>query len=651
MMCHRLCLTFCLVYSVRHGSLASDTPIVEYSSDGHSEYHPGTLPLLLSGPHGGTYKDPAIPTRVDGCCPLSRCKQSECTWPVTRCTGSSTGCTITLGSDYNTRNITLSLSDAIYARTGKRPHVVVANLHRSLMDPNGAVEGAAQDNPTAVRAWNEYHAFLARVESQIIGQFQNGLLLDIHGHAHTEGWIELGYLLGSRALNGQGQDLDAERSSISHLAKVHASTPFEQILRGDGSLGALLSSPSYGGYRTVPSPTDPGPDDGNYFSGGYITRTYSGKLDAIQIELPSALRSSSAQIVQEGVTNLAAAAIHFMSLWYDTPTTGTTTTTSAHTSTTRDILTTTLQPGTTTTLQNIGNGIQSGDRVFLRVRDGTGNHIDVQGSAVQARWKSRGNWQAMTIEKENGGAINSGDTVYLKAHTGVHVDVQGETVQARWQDHGDWQAMKIQKRSGGSGAVLSNDVVCLEAHTGKHVDFEDSVARARWHDCGDWQAMLIEKEVDGAMFSGDSIQLLAHTGKLVDVEGTTVQARWSEAGEWQRLVLINPAGGVIFSGDVVFLKCHTGAFIDIEGSVVKARWNDQGHWQQLVIEKKHGDGAIMPGDTVVLRAHTGKMLAVQGDDVQARWVDRGTRQYFVLQKSALRRMSATGLSVLSEVLV
>merc|ERR1712039_422706 len=78
--------------------------------------------------------------------------------------------------------------------------------------------------------------------------------------------------------------------------------------------------------RTVPSPTDPGPHGGKYFSGGYITRTYSSKLDAIQIELPSALRSSSPQIVQEGVTNLAAAVLHFMSLWYDTPTTSVATT-------------------------------------------------------------------------------------------------------------------------------------------------------------------------------------------------------------------------------------------------------------------------------------------------------------------------------------
>jgi len=328
-----------------------------------------------------------------------------------------------------------------------------------------------------------------------------------------------------------------------------------------------------------------------------------------------------------------------------------TTTTAADVSTTQHVTTTMLQPVTSTTLQSNSDSIQSGDTVFLRVQAGTGNHLDVEGSAVQARWKARGHWQAIIMEKKAGGPITSGDTVYLKTHTGAHIDVQGETVQARWEDQGDWQAMKIQKRSGGSGAILLSDTVCFEAHTGKHLDFGDSIARARWNDCGDWQAMLIQKEVDGAMLSGDSIHLLAHTGKRVNVQDTTVQAQSGEAGETQRFMLESRVGGTIFSGDVVFLKAHTGAFIDVEGFAVRARWNEQGHWQQLIIEKKNGGGAIMPGDSVFLIAHTGKMLHVQGDSVQCRWVDRGDWQSFVLEKSALRRMFATSVSMPAEVWV
>jgi len=67
--------------------------------------------------------------------------------------------------------------------------------------------------------------------------------------------------------------------------------------------------------------------------------------------------------------------------------------------------------------------------------------IDVEGSDVQARWVAHGNWQAITIEKEKGGSVNSGDLVYLKTHTGAHIDVEGEMVRARWNDKGSWQGM------------------------------------------------------------------------------------------------------------------------------------------------------------------------------------------------------------------
>lgn len=320
---------------------------------------------------------------------------------------------------------------------------------------------------------------------------------------------------------------------------------------------------------------------------------------------------------------------------------GTTTTATSTFTTVRGVSTT--QP-VTTSFQMDGDVIQSGDTIFLRVRSGAGNHVDVQGSAVQSRWKSRGHWQALIIQKTSGGVINSGDTVYIQTHTGAHIDVQGEVVQARWQDQGVWQSMRIQKKSGISGAVLPNDVVCFKAHSGKQLDFGDVVARATGDSCGDSQAVLIEKEVDGAMFSGDSIHLLAHTGKRVDVQDGVVQARWSEAGEWQRLLLENYGGRSIFSGDVVFLKADTGDYIDVEAGAVQARWNDRGLWQQLVIEKKNGEGAVMPGDTVFLRAHTGKMIDVQNDAVQCRWLDRGSWQTFILEKSVSRRLSESSLA-------
>merc|ERR1719473_1000325 len=119
---------------------------------------------------------------------------------------------------------------------------------------------------------------------------------------------------------------------------------------------------------------------------------------------------------------------------------------------------------------NAGKDVRSGDVIFLKTRSGKGNHIDVEGVRVRARWQSQGQWQALTIEKENGGPVYSGDVIYLKAHSGNHIDIVNGSVQSRWSDFGLWQAMKIEKKMG-SGAIAPNDVICLlSMNTGKHID-------------------------------------------------------------------------------------------------------------------------------------------------------------------------------------
>merc|ERR1719261_1571405 len=95
----------------------------------------------------------------------------------------------------------------------------------------------------------------------------------------------------------------------------------------------------------------------------------------------------------------------------------TTTTTSTTTTTMTTTTTATTTTTTTSTQTPIGTSILSGDIVSLRTLSGAGGMVDVEGSAVQSRWASHGNWQAMSIVKEIGGSVNSGDAVFLRAHT------------------------------------------------------------------------------------------------------------------------------------------------------------------------------------------------------------------------------------------
>jgi len=142
----------------------------------------------------------------------------------------------------------------------------------------------------------------------------------------------------------------------------------------------------------------------------------------------------------------------------------------------------------------------------------------------------------MQIERQVVGAVVSGDSIQLSAHTGKKLDVEGTAVQARWGETGLWQTFSIE--SFGGGAIFSGDAVFLKAHTGKLVDVQDVEVQARWEDRGTWQTLHIEKkEGSGAVMPGDTIFLRAHTNKMVEVDGVAVQARWGETGLWQSLVI------------------------------------------------------------------------------------------------------------------
>lgn len=293
----------------------------------------------------------------------------------------------------------------------------------------------------------------------------------------------------------------------------------------------------------------------------------------------------------------------------------------------------------TTTVRLAGNAISSGDTIFLKALS-TGKHIDVEGTAVQARWTSHGTWQAITIHTKSSGTVTSGDVVYLKAHTGAYIDVLDGVVKARWEDMGDWQAMIIHKKIG-SGVILHDDILCLKARAGHYIEVEAGAVQARWNECGDWQSLRIEREVAGALFSGDSIHLLAHTGARVDVEVDFANARWDDKGTWQTFTIQNHGGRAIYSGDAVFLTAHTQAVLHVEDTAVLAKWTEYGAWQTFFLQRKNGTGPLMHGDTIFLRAHTGRFIEIEGIAVQARWFEKGDWQSLTVEKSALRPTTTT----------
>lgn len=222
--------------------------------NGYAEYIPGSLPVILSAPHGGSLTPAEIPDRTFG---------------VT-------------GGDRNTAELTLAVREALVDATGHAPHVIISHLHRVKLDPNREIVEAAQEDAFAERAWEEFQEFIETARVTVTGDFGGGMYFDMHGHGHQKNRLELGYLLGSDRLNGPDASLNAlsvvEMTSVREIGRTRAAT-FSEVLRGAKSLGGFLEAQ---GVPVLPSPSDPQPMGDPYFTGGYNTRRH-GSFDDTEL--------------------------------------------------------------------------------------------------------------------------------------------------------------------------------------------------------------------------------------------------------------------------------------------------------------------------------------------------------------------------------
>jgi len=242
------------------------TPGESYFGDfNYIEYVAGSMPIILSAPHGGYLNPTDI---LDRDC-------TDCTYVM----------------DANTQELVRAVAAALHARTGCYPHVVINRLHRRKLDANRDLPEAADGDPIAGQAWTEFQGYLDQAGEAVTSAFGKGLYLDLHGHGHTVQRLELGYLLSKNELQLPDATLNygnyVNESSLRRLALLNADgTDHAGLLRGEKSLGTLLADR---GYPAVPSAADPFPGDAeSYFDGGYNTGRHGsrggGMIDGIQIE-------------------------------------------------------------------------------------------------------------------------------------------------------------------------------------------------------------------------------------------------------------------------------------------------------------------------------------------------------------------------------
>jgi hypothetical protein len=226
----------------------------------YTEYLPGSLPLVLSAPHGGDLTPAEIPDRTYG----------------------------TTVTDRNTRQLALQIREALRIHTGSYPHIIISHLNRTKLDPNREIVEAAQGDPEAERAWWEFQTFIDEAERIVEEEFGEGFYIDLHGHGHAIDRLELGYLLSSGDLSNSDEVLSdvafAEKSSLKALA-TKPGVVFSDLIRGPLSLGSLMELE---GFPSVPSQLQPHPGNDPYFTGGYNTWRHGsrdeGTVSGVQIE-------------------------------------------------------------------------------------------------------------------------------------------------------------------------------------------------------------------------------------------------------------------------------------------------------------------------------------------------------------------------------
>ncbi|XP_065663369.1 uncharacterized protein LOC105844225 [Hydra vulgaris] len=278
---HKTSLFLCS-RAIRYGN--NNPRYIEYR-----EGEPESSIIILSS-HDGHLRPKYMPDRDAGCWIDNKCVYNHNCEKKKKYTKNFEKCGMKDFNDNFSTDIIDALEKHIASVTGYRPHVVVNHLHRSKLDVNREIDAAAFGVPDAEQAWKDFHNFVRRAKKSLNGR--RGIIFDLHGNDVSDGFIMLGY--GLQRSEMEDENLSANTSSIQSLAE-NVKVPFEQLVRGELSLGFYLSEK---GYLVIPSPKIRRPRGRHYYRGSYSILEHGsnkningGNIDAIQIEVHSKYRN------------------------------------------------------------------------------------------------------------------------------------------------------------------------------------------------------------------------------------------------------------------------------------------------------------------------------------------------------------------------
>jgi N-formylglutamate amidohydrolase len=238
----------------------------------------GTMPVILTCPHGGDKQPPGVPNKRTGA-------------------GLPSDCRFETNTDRFTRTITRGIAQLLFDVFGEAPYVVIANFDRAFIDANRrAPDKCAFEDQDARQFYQEYHNTVRNFVDEIRADNGGlGLLFDIHGTEkidHDPADVYLGTLNGeaiSNLLNRDSLAMSRRRSlpGLLREAGYVVSAKIPETLQGDFTLETYGSSKADG-------------------------------VDAIQIEIESTLRTDTRKR-EVFIEDLAYAISSLIARYADTP--------------------------------------------------------------------------------------------------------------------------------------------------------------------------------------------------------------------------------------------------------------------------------------------------------------------------------------------
>jgi N-formylglutamate amidohydrolase len=222
----------------------------------------GTVPIIVSAPHGGRKAIPGVPPRKGKGVPKFK-----------------------TDPDTNTAELAEAVAAQLERRLGGKPFVVIAHFARKYLDANRPPEGAYESDK-AKPYYDAYHKALADACRAVRKRWGRGLLLDLHGQGAEAEVVFRG------TADGKTVKLLLDRFGTAALS----------------GRSSVLGRLERQGYEVIPAGGSKDKED-KRFNGGYTVRTHGshqkGGIDAIQLEWGRSHRAKEA--LETTAKDLAAA--------------------------------------------------------------------------------------------------------------------------------------------------------------------------------------------------------------------------------------------------------------------------------------------------------------------------------------------------------